>query len=100
MPKVKKLVSIVVPVFNEEKNVQPLYDAVTAVMATIADPYHYEFAFTDNHSTARSFQLLQGLGERDGRFRGLRFSRNFGFPGSIFTGFVHATGHAALPFGW
>src|SRR5207302_4148079 len=96
MPKVKKLVSIVVPVFNEEKNVQPLYDAVTAVMATIADRYNYEFVFTDNHSTDRSFQLLQGLAERDGRIRVLRFYRNFGFQRSIFTGFVHATGDAAI----
>src|SRR5205807_7020776 len=66
MPKVKKLVSIVVPVFNEEKNVQPLYDAVTAVMATIADRYNYEFVFTDNHSTDRSFSCyrdwLSGMG--------------------------------------
>ena len=45
-----KLLSIVVPVYNEEANVEPLYQAVNEVLQTVADRYAWEFVFTDNGS--------------------------------------------------
>lgn len=92
----KKLISICVPVFNEEQNVEPLYDAVIPVMAQIAERYDFEILFTDNHSTDRTFEILQQLADRDKRVRVIRFSRNFGFQRSIFTAYANALGDAAL----
>jgi dolichol-phosphate mannosyltransferase len=92
----RKLLSIVVPVLNEEGNVERLYDAVTKVLASLADRYDYEFVFTDNHSSDGTFAELEALAGRDPRVRVFRFSRNFGFQRSIFTAYTKARGDAAI----
>ena len=92
----KKLLSIVVPVFNEEDNVEPLYNAIIPVMAALSDRYDYELIFTDNHSTDQTFQMLASLARRDERVRVVRFSRNFGYQRSIYTGYVHTKGDAVV----
>ena len=93
---INRLISIVVPVFNEEDNIVPLYDRVLKVMFSLADRYDYEFIFTDNHSTDMTFERLEQLARRDERVRVYRFSRNFGFQRSIYTGYVNANGDAAI----
>ncbi len=92
----RKLVSLVVPVYNEEGNVFPLYDAAAATMAQVADRYDWELVFTDNHSEDGTFAELTALAARDPRVRVFRFSRNFGFQRSIFTGYMKARGDAAV----
>lgn len=92
----RKLISLVVPVYNEEENVQPLYEAVCRIWEGISDRYDYEFIFTDNHSTDATFSLLSAIAKQDGRVRVIRFSRNFGYQRSILTGFMHARGDAAI----
>jgi polyisoprenyl-phosphate glycosyltransferase len=92
----KKLVSIVVPVFNEQENVRPLYEAVCRVFESLSDRYELEFVFTDNHSEDRTFEELALLAQQDARVRVYRFSRNFGFQRSIYTGYMKARGAAAI----
>ena len=92
----KKRISIVVPVFNEEENIQPLYDALVPVLDPLSEWYNFEIIFTDNHSTDCTFERLAGLAERDRRIRVFRFSRNFGFQRSILTGYLKAAGDAAV----
>lgn len=96
-PKVhRKLISLVVPVYNEEGNVFPLYDAASEIMGRVAERYDWELVFTDNHSTDGTFAELTQLAARDPRVRVFRFSRNFGFQRSIFTGYMKARGDAAV----
>jgi dolichol-phosphate mannosyltransferase len=92
----RSLISVCVPVFNEEQNIEPLYETVMSVMATVAHRYDVELVFTDNHSTDRTFSVIAELAKRDPRVRGLRFSRNFGFQRSIFTAYMNARGKAAV----
>lgn len=92
----KTLLTIVVPVFNEEDSLEPLYAALTPVLDQVRDRYEFEILFTDNHSTDRTFDILRRLAMADSRIRVLRFSRNFGFQRSIYTGYVHARGKAAI----
>lgn len=92
----RPLISICVPVYNEEANVRPLYDRVGGVMAGLADRYDFELLFTDNHSVDRTFEALADLAAHDPRVRVLRFSRNFGFQKSIATNYRHARGDAAM----
>ena len=92
----RKLISFVVPVYNEEDNVNQLYQAVTDVMMPLAAKYDYEFVFTDNHSTDSTFTKLNELAQKDRRIRIIRFSRNFGYQLSIFTGYTRANGDAAI----
>jgi glycosyltransferase involved in cell wall biosynthesis len=92
----KKLISIVVPVFNEEQNIEPFYKQTTAVLENLKDQYDWEFVFTDNHSTDTTFECLEALAQRDRRVRVFRFTRNFGFQRSILTGYRLAVGAAAI----
>lgn len=92
----RRLISICVPVFNEEQNIEPLYAALRPVMEQVSDRYDFELVFTDNHSTDRSFEILEQLARNDSRIHAIRFSRNFGFQRSIFTAYANARGDAAV----
>jgi polyisoprenyl-phosphate glycosyltransferase len=90
------LISVVIPVYNEEANVVAAYDAVTAVFASIADRYDFEIIFTDNHSSDRTFERIAEIAKSDQRVRAVRFARNFGFQRSVMTGYRLARGDAAI----
>ena len=90
------LISIVVPVYNEEPNILPFHDRISAVTAHLSDRFRFEFVFTDNHSGDRTFALLTEVARRDARVRAFRFSRNFGFQRSILTGYMQCRGDAAI----
>jgi glycosyltransferase involved in cell wall biosynthesis len=92
----KRLISICVPVFNEESNIEPLHSALLPIMNQLSERYEFELLFTDNHSTDRTFEALEQLAQRDVRVRAIRFSRNFGFQRSIATSYANARGDAAI----
>ena len=91
----RTLISVIIPVYNEEANIPKAYKAVMSELAK-HDDLDAELIFTDNHSTDRSFEVLQGIAEQDPRVKVLRFSRNFGFNKSILTGYRQASGGAAI----
>ncbi|MDA1100159.1 MAG: glycosyltransferase family 2 protein [Proteobacteria bacterium] len=90
------LLSIVVPVYNEESNVKALYDKVIEVTSKVSDRYNIEFVFTDNRSTDRTFECVKELAATDPRVRAFRFSRNFGYQRSIHTGYSKCRGDVAI----
>jgi polyisoprenyl-phosphate glycosyltransferase len=92
----KLLISLVVPVLNEEPNIRPFYDAVLNVVAGLQERYDFEFVFTDNHSSDRTFAMVSELAQADPRVRVFRFSKNFGFQRSILTGYMQSRGAAAI----
>ncbi len=57
------MLSIVIPVHNEEHSLLPLYDRLTLVLEELGKPY--EILFVDDASTDRSFELLANLVETD-----------------------------------
>lgn len=91
-----RLVSIVVPVYNEEHNIDPFYRELAPVLLALEPEYRFEIVFTDNHSTDSTFDRLKELAARDSRVRAYRFSRNFGYQRSIMTGYARAAGDAAI----
>jgi dolichol-phosphate mannosyltransferase len=91
----RKLISILVPVFNEEANVDAAYEALSKVADQLS-AYDVEFVFTDNHSTDKTFERLKDLAQRDFRVRVLRFKRNYGFQRSLLTAYRHSKGDAAI----
>ena len=92
----KKMISVIIPVYNEDENIKLAYDALTLVMLDIQDKYDYELLFTDNHSTDNTFEIIRDLSQTDNRIRALKFSRNFGYQRSILTGYIHAKGDMAV----
>lgn len=86
--------SVVVPVFNEEENLQELYQRLTNVLANAVASW--EILFVDDGSQDRSWEVIKGLAERDARVWGLRFSRNFGHQMAFACGLDHAQGEAVV----
>jgi polyisoprenyl-phosphate glycosyltransferase len=94
-PAASKLITISIPVLNEEGNIGPLLARLKA-MAASEPGYDFEFLFTDNASTDRTFEVLAEHAAVDPRIRVLRFSRNFGFQRSILVNYLNARGAAAI----
>jgi glycosyltransferase involved in cell wall biosynthesis len=92
----RPLISLVIPVLNEEDNLDTLVARVSAVMAGIADRYDYELVFTDNHSDDTTWEKLTALAAERPDVRAYRFSRNFGYQKSIRTGYLRTRGAAAI----
>ncbi|MBU2531149.1 MAG: glycosyltransferase family 2 protein [Alphaproteobacteria bacterium] len=91
----KRLVSVLVPAFNEEENVERAYRAIVEVFETLPG-YSYEIIFTDNHSTDRTFELLRQIAARDPNVRVIRFARNYGYERSVLMAYQAASGHCAV----
>ena len=89
-----KLISIVTPCFNEEENVQELYDRIKNVMAGF--DYNYEHIFIDNASTDRTIELLRELGAQDKHVKVIVNTRNFGHIRSPYYGLLQAQGNAVI----
>ena len=91
----RPLVTISIPVFNEEGNIDRLFDRLQAV-ARDNGGFDFEFLVTDNASTDGTFAKLAERAAADPRIRVLRLSRNFGFQRSILTNLLNARGAAAI----
>jgi glycosyltransferase involved in cell wall biosynthesis len=88
------LISVVVPLHNEEENIEPLYKALKSSM----DPedYDYELIFVDDGSTDRTLQLLEPTAQKDSKVKLLSFRRNFGKAAAWAAGFDHAKGDVVV----
>ena len=84
------MLSLVVPIHNEEHSILPLYDRLTAVLGQVARPY--EILFIDDASTDRSYELLANLVQTDSRLKVVRLRRNFGQTAALSAGFHEAKG--------
>lgn len=89
----KQLVSIVVPVLNEETNIEPFYEQLTK--AASSWDVDIEILFVDDGCTDTSFEIMSRLRKKDPRVHALRFSRNFGSHAALSAGLRHAKGAAA-----
>jgi polyisoprenyl-phosphate glycosyltransferase len=89
------LITICVPVLNEEGNLDRLIQRLRDIAEQNAG-YEFEFLFTDNASTDGTFAKLAEWVKQEPRVRALRFSRNFGFQRSILTNLFNARGAAAI----
>ena len=90
-----KLISVVVPVMNEEENVRPFYDAVTHVTDGLIE-FEWEFIFVDDGSTDQSLERLVALRATDDRIRVPELSRNFGSYAALRAGLDYARGDAVI----
>ena len=84
------MLSIVIPIHNEEPAILPLYDRLTTVLYKMRRPY--EILFIDDASTDRSFDLLANLVETDHHLKVIRLRRNFGQTAALAAGFDEAQG--------
>lgn len=88
------MISIVIPIHNEEPSILPLYDRLTMVLEGLNQPY--ELIFVDDASADRSFDLLSNLVETDPRLKVIRLRRNFGQTAALSAGFDEANGDVVV----
>jgi polyisoprenyl-phosphate glycosyltransferase len=84
--------TVVVPVFNEARNLKPLMEALRPVLDR--ETSGWEVIFVDDGSADDSLAIIRGLNARDARLRAVSFSRNFGKEIAIAAGLDHARGRA------
>ncbi|OIQ25087.1 glycosyltransferase family 2 protein [uncultured Vibrio sp.] len=92
----KKLVSISIPVLNEEENLLSLYERLVIVSDMMHEKCNMEFLFSDNNSSDRTWDILKELSSKDDRVRAIRFTKNVGFQNSILTNYLYTSGDAVM----
>jgi glycosyltransferase involved in cell wall biosynthesis len=90
-----KTISVVCPCFNEEGNVEELYERVLAVMRRLGR-YRYEHIFIDNSSKDGTMRVLRRLAARDRNVKVIENTRNFGHIRSPIHAFTQASGDAVI----
>ncbi|MDX2001583.1 MAG: glycosyltransferase family 2 protein [Chitinophagales bacterium] len=86
--------SIVIPIYNEEKNIHLLYERLNKVCAAITDSY--ELVFVNDGSRDLSEVLIKELAAKDPRVKFIIFSRNFGHQIAVTAGLDHTKGDAVV----
>ncbi|WIW71450.1 glycosyltransferase family 2 protein [Anaerosinus gibii] len=89
-----KLISIVVPVYNEEENIEHFYEEICKTMQPLG--YDFELVFVDDGSKDSSILILDHLSQRDDRVKPLYLVRNFGHQIALTCGLDHAKGEAVI----
>lgn len=92
----RKIISIVVPAFNEEACVDELASRLQTVFAGLGPNYDFEAIIVENGSVDQTYERLLAIRAADSRFKILRLSRNFGAEGAATAGLRRATGDAAV----
>lgn len=88
-------VSIVVPLYNEEENIRPLYECVCAALT--GHDFTWELILVDDGSGDQSCSILREITEQDQRVKVIRFRRNFGQTAAMAAGFDAAIGEVVIP---
>lgn len=86
--------SVVVPMHDEQSNIEPLYAELNEVLSGTGRSY--EILFVDDGSTDGTRAALRALLERDNHVRVIRLRRNFGQTAALAAGFDHSRGHVII----
>ncbi len=90
------LVTIVCPVFNEERSVPLFYDRLVKALVSLDGKVTFELLFVDNRSTDQTVPIIAELKQKDDRIQVITMTRNYGYQASITAGMRHANGDAIV----
>lgn len=88
-------ISIVIPVYYNEKNLEPLYEDIKKKVINVID-YEYEIVMVNDGSKDESWNVMKKLADVDSNIRIISLSRNFGSHAAILCGISHCTGDCAI----
>ncbi len=88
------MLSVVIPVFNEEESLETLHEELREV--AVRQQYDLDVIFVDDGSTDGSWNVIRRLSESDPSVRGIRFRRNFGKASALSAGFADAQGELIM----
>lgn len=90
---IKKTISIVIPVFNEEGNIRPL---IVEIKKNIPSKYLIEYIFVDDGSTDKTLEIIKSIATKSNNIHYLSFTRNFGHQFALKAGLDFAKGSAVI----
>ena len=90
-----KKISLIVPVYYEEKVVNECYKRLTEVLQNLEN-YDYEIIFINDGSKDRTLELLEEVASKDNKIKILSFARNFGHQAAVTAGLKHISGDAIV----
>lgn len=89
-----KLLSIIIPAYNEEKNIQPASTVISDIL--LKESINYEIIFVDDGSNDNTWEKITEQSSKNGNIRGISFSRNFGKESAIYAGLTFASGDCCV----
>jgi len=92
----KSLISVAIPAFNEESNLDELFLRLQKVFASSEDKYNFEIVVCENGSKDGSYQKLKQWQVKEPRLRVVRLSRNFHMEGGMMAALSQVTGDACV----
>ena len=92
----KKMISVVVPTYNEQENVVPLTDTLVKIFTEELPEYNYEIIFIDNHSKDNTKTLIRRICSENPNVKAIFNARNFGQMRSPVYGFKQAYGDCVV----
>ena len=87
----KKLISLIVPCYNEEESLPLFYEATDKLMKKM-NYVDFELLFINDGSKDKTLEILRKLAKKDKRVRYISFSRNFGKEAGMFAGLENSKG--------
>lgn len=92
---IKETLSILIPIFNEEENISPLYDRLITALKKTSRPY--EVIFIDDGSSDSSLEILLDISKKNPNVKVISFSRNFGQTAALSAGIDFSSGEILIP---
>jgi len=88
------MISIVIPFFNEEQSIEPMYEHLSSAITSLT--HDFEIIFVDDGSTDNTFKNMLKIREKDAKVRIIKFRKNFGQSAALKAGFDHADGDVVI----
>ncbi len=88
-------VSIVIPVYFNQDNLEPLYADLKEKVLDVID-YDYEIVMVNDGSKDNSYEVMKSLAQKDSKLKIISLSRNFGSHSAILCGLINSTGDCAV----
>ena len=90
----KKTISVMIPCYNEEENVRPIYEAVKEQLLKL--PYNYEILFIDNKSQDRTREIIRDICKKDSHVKAVFNVKNFGQFNSPYYAMLQTSGDCTI----
>ena len=86
--------SIVIPTYNEEGNVEKLYSEIASALSSLRQKH--EIIFVDDGSRDKTFERLNSLAKKDSAVKIIKFKRNYGQTAAMLAGLQNAKGDVVV----
>ncbi len=91
-----KKISLVIPMYYEEKVANKCYEKVSNVLKSLEDKYDHEIIFVNDGSKDKTLDILEEIAKKDTKVKIISFSRNFGHQAAVTAGLKEVTGDAIV----